>query len=254
MPFKFNPLSGRFDLVESSSGTPLPVSDGGTGRSTLTDGAVLVGNGTSPITMIGPLTDGQLLIGSTVGIDPVPANLTSSNSSVTITNGSGSINLSVLRPLTNGQLLIGSTSNPPVLANITSVDASVTITNGPGTIDLSVGTQISGTGQTVGLTTANVITLPLGSTPGTYTLEARVAGFESSTPAGAGFQIFGTVRTTGAAAVLVDIPDIVDNLESAISTCLADIVVSGNTAIIKVTGVLLLTINWSSSLEYTFRG
>jgi len=112
----------------------------------------------------------------------------------------------------------------------------------------------SGTGQTVGAVTADIITLALGATPGTYALEGRVAGFESSTPAGAGFQIFATVRTDGASATLVGVPDIVGNTEAAINTALADVIVSGNNAIIQVTGVAALTIDWGADLAYTFRG
>lgn len=119
---------------------------------------------------------------------------------------------------------------------------------------VSQAAKTTGMAQTIGAVTADVITLPLGATPGTYALEGRIAGFESTTPAGAGFQVFATVRTDGATATLVGIPDIVSNTEAAINAALADVVVSGNNAIIRVTGVALLTIDWSSDLEYTFRG
>lgn len=90
---------------------PFPVHTGGTGANTLT--GVLTGNGTSAITghavtqhslllagasnvvdSLGVATNGQIPIGST-GADPVLATLTSSGSTITITNGAGSINLEV---------------------------------------------------------------------------------------------------------------------------------------------------------------
>jgi len=81
-----------------------------TGTSVFSDGSVantitlnvqatantfLLGAGAgSTATELGPLTNGQLIIGST-GLSPVLANITSTDGSVTITNGAGSIDLAV---------------------------------------------------------------------------------------------------------------------------------------------------------------
>jgi len=59
------------------------------GTSSITEHAVLTGNGTEGITNLGPLTNGQLVIGST-GVAPVAATLTA-GTGTTITNGAGSI-------------------------------------------------------------------------------------------------------------------------------------------------------------------
>ena len=151
----------------------------------------------------------------------------------------------------NGQIPIGSTGNAPVLANITSVDGSVTITNGPGSIDLKVTeTIISGTGTTVGTATADILTIPLGATPGTFQFEARVKGFEATTPAGAGYNLYATLTTTGASASLVGVQDVF-NSDVALTTATATFVASGNNAILRVQGVLGLTINWSAETEIT---
>lgn len=128
--------------------------------------------------------------------------------------------------------------------------ADFTVVNGY----VSLANDTQGTGQTIGATTADIITFPLGATPGTYAFEGRVSGFNASTPASCAFQIFGTVRTTGAAGVLVGVPDYVSNDEAAVNGADAEIVVSGNNAIIRVTGVLALTIDWAADLQYTFRG
>lgn len=153
----------------------------------------------------------------------------------------------------DGYFPIGQTGGVPVLGTLTSNDGSVNISLGAGTIDLSVASQLSGTATTIGAVTGDVVTFPLGATPGVYALEGRVAGFESSTPAGAGFQIFATVRTDGANATLVGVPDIVSNNEAALVAAMASVVVSGNNAILQVTGVALLTIDWKGDLAYTFR-
>lgn len=71
---------------------PVTVAEGGTGRTSLTDGAVLVGDGTNPVELIGPLTDGQLLIGNTAGVSPTASTLTA-GTNITITNAAGSITI-----------------------------------------------------------------------------------------------------------------------------------------------------------------
>ena len=71
--------------------TDLLVADGGTGVSTLTDGGILLGSGTSPITATAQPTNGQVLIGST-GNDPVLSTLTA-GSNISVTNGAGSITI-----------------------------------------------------------------------------------------------------------------------------------------------------------------
>lgn len=127
--------SGDIDMITATnnSGTVLPVSgnvnmtgDGsiqvlGSGDTLTvslipsTDHAVLLGTGTSTIGTVGPLTNGQLVIGST-GVDPVAAVLTSSGGSVTITNGAGSINLEAAATalVVNGDVA-SATGNPLTL-------------------------------------------------------------------------------------------------------------------------------------------
>ena len=155
-----------------------------------------------------------------------------------------------LAEATNGKIPIGSTGNPPVLANITSLNGTVTITNGPGTIDLSIPQETTGTATTVGAVTANILSVPLGATPGTFQFEARVKGFESTTPAGAGYNIHATFRTDGATATLIGQQPIF-NEDAALSAADAYFVASGNNAVLQVLGVVGLTINWSGETEET---
>lgn len=84
--------SGAGSTLTINVDSPVVVSNGGTGVTSLTDGGILLGSGTSPVTATSQPTNGQLLIGST-GVDPVLASLTSSGSTIDITNGAGSINL-----------------------------------------------------------------------------------------------------------------------------------------------------------------
>lgn len=157
-----------------------------------------------------------------------------------------------LAEATDGQIPIGSTGNPPVLSTLTA-GVGVSITNAAGSITISADQAANGQIQTVGAVTGDAITLALGGAAAVYTLEARVAALESGTPAGAGFQIFGTVRTDGATATLVGVPDVVSNTEAALNATSATIVVSGNNAIVQVTGDTGLTIDWEADLQYTMR-
>ena len=93
-------FAGGTGLTSSAAGStvtydldsPVTVANGGTGATTLTDGGIVLGSGTGPVTVTSQPTNGQLLIGST-GVDPVLATLTSTGSTIAITNGAGSVNL-----------------------------------------------------------------------------------------------------------------------------------------------------------------
>ena len=63
-----NSLS-NVDLTADITGT-LPVANGGTGATTLTDGGILLGSGTSAITAMGVLADGSIVVGDGT-TDPV---------------------------------------------------------------------------------------------------------------------------------------------------------------------------------------
>ena len=82
--------SGGVDLAAEVTGT-LPVGNGGTGATSLTDGGVLLGSGSSAVTATAVLTNGQLLIGDGSG-DPTVAALTA-GTGIDVTNGSGSITI-----------------------------------------------------------------------------------------------------------------------------------------------------------------
>lgn len=136
--------------------------------SSTTDHAVQIGNNLGSLTSITVGTDGQILVGAT-GADPAFTNLTSSDSTLTITEGPNTLDVVLNAPVTvgnggtgtssltdhgvllgsgtaavtvtsvgtDGQILIGATGADPAFANITSADGSVTITEGPNSLDLS---------------------------------------------------------------------------------------------------------------------
>lgn len=105
--------------------------------------------------------------------------------------------------------------------------------------------RLQGTSQTIGAVTSNIVTFSLGATPATYVIESNFCAFEPTTPAGAGYSVFGTVRTDGTTAFLVGTPDKITNEDTALIACDVAYVVSGNNVILQSLGATGLTIDWS---------
>jgi len=101
--------------IYRAGGTDVPVTDGGTGVSTLTSHGILMGNGTSAIQATAEPSNGQLLIGST-GNFPVLASLTA-GANITITPGAGTIS-------------IASTASAGFTWTETTVNAALVVGNG----------------------------------------------------------------------------------------------------------------------------
>lgn len=178
------------------------------------------------------------------------------------------------------QIFTSSTSSPPPpvvattyvtdinspavpILNILNVLGNDTTTNnvngiqtdgssGSNTLTIQLTNRLQGTGTTVGATTADLVTFSLGATPGTYNVEARVSGFNSSTPASTSYTVIGTVRTSGAAGALDGVPDETPIENIALLTSDVDFIISGNNFIIRVTGVAGLTLNWAVVATYVF--
>lgn len=141
-----------------------------------------------------------------------------------------------------------------VVGPSSSVDGQVVLFDGVTGKLIKAGDEIylDGTGQTTGAVTDDLLTIDLGATAGTYAVQVRVAGFESTTPAGCNYQIDGGARTTGAAATLIGQSQEL-NEEAALSAADVSLVVSGNDLIVRATGVAALTIDWRCSVQYIFQ-
>ena len=128
--------------TETLGGT-LVVSNGGTGRATLTNHSLLVGAGTSAITQLGVASNGQLPIGS-AGADPVLATLTA-GTGISITNGAGSITITS----TGGGL-----TWTVITANQTAAVNNGYFCNKAGTLALAL-PSVSAVGDTIRVTNEN---------------------------------------------------------------------------------------------------
>jgi len=108
----------------------IPVGFGGTGQTSFPSNALVVGNGTEPLTSITPGNDGQLLIGSSGGGIPAFASLTSSDGSLSFTGGTNTLDISLSAEFT-------SVGIDPWHGSIEET-ASVTVASDGATITLSV--------------------------------------------------------------------------------------------------------------------
>ncbi len=217
------------------------------------------GGTTAALNWLGEATNGQLPIGST-GNPPVLASLTQPAAGVTITGGAGSItfaladDLAAVEGLATTGLATRTASNTWTTRTIIG-GIGITVTNGDGVSGnptISTTNGGAGTGQTIGAVTDDLITIDLGAAPGTFTISASVAAFETSTPAGAGYRLTAMVRTTGATGALIGAVTQIIQEEAALAAGTATIVVAGNTAIIRSTGTAALTVEWSATSEYVF--
>jgi len=133
------------------------------------------------------------------------------------------------------------------LKGVSSFDSNdFTVTNG--FVDIK-GTS-NGTGTTVGATTADIITVPLGAVAGVFQFEARAKGFDAATPAGCGYNVYATLRTDGVTATLEGSQSIF-NENAVLSPADAYFIASGNNAVLQVLGVAGLTIDWVGSSQVT---
>ena len=109
-------LSIEGNVVYRAGGTDVPVSDGGTGASTLTDGGVLLGSGTSAVTAMAVLADGEMIVGDG-STDPVAESGATLRTSIGVGTGD--------TPQFGGATLASSSASEPIL-HITNTHAGAT--------------------------------------------------------------------------------------------------------------------------------
>lgn len=160
----------------------------------------------------------------------------------------------VVNPVANNINVFGQSST------INNVNGIRTFNGGAGELDIRLTNRATGTATTTGASTATLITLALGATPGVYTFDILVSGFAATgigSPAGCGYTIVGAVRTDGATATLLP-TQVVDHFEDAVlgvaPQAQAVLAVSGNNALVTVTGkddgAGGFSIRWTGTLTY----
>lgn len=129
----------------------------------------------------------------------------------------------------------------------------ITTTGAGNTVTVLLTNRLQGATTTVGAASSNIISF----TPtiiGTYTIECRVAAYNTTSSLGAGYSLFGAVRFDGVNSNLTGTVDKVVNEEGAMSAANVNMTVSAGAINIVGTGYLGQTINWSAVALYTFVG
>lgn len=152
----------------------VPPANGGTGVSSPTAHTLPVAEGSSNFNFLGPLTNGELLIGST-GLDPVASALTS-GMGISITNGAGSITIANSSPLSSLKIDADSGSAAPTagVVTVSGGTTGLTTTASASTVDLT-GTLNVGNGGT-GSASFNINGPVISSTTTTGALTALTLG------------------------------------------------------------------------------
>lgn len=150
---------------------------------------------------------------------------------------------------------IGGPVGPDAAFNINVLTGNgLTTTGNPGTntVTWTLDNYYNQTATTNDAVPNVTMTIPLGAVAGVYTIDVNVSAYNVTDSAAAGFSLFGTVKTSGAAGTLVGVPDKIVNNEVAMATSDANIIVSGNNMVIQVTGIAAKVINWRAITFYTF--
>lgn len=199
-------------------------------------------------------------------------NFTSTGGTITITGSAGGLGLQDINfelATAQAQTFVTDVNSPAVPAvgvlNVVGGYTSVNNANGirtngssgGNTLTIQLTNRLKGTVTTSDATPTTLVSFTLssanlGASMGVCTLEYNIVGYNATDDEGVGYSIFGSVRTDGASATLIGVPDKIVNEEAGQVTCDANLIVSGNAVIIQVTGIAAKTINWNCVGTYVF--
>lgn len=155
-------------------------------------------------------------------------------------------------PAANILIVHGTDSSQNLAAGLIS-NGGVVGTGTSNEVDIVITNRIRGTVTTAGAVTSPIITFSP-TVIGTYAIEARIAGYNTSSALGAGYSIFGTARYDGVNANLCGTPDRIVNEEGAMIAANVTMTVSGGSILINGVGYAPDSINWVGVGLYTFAG
>jgi len=148
--------------------------------------------------------------------------------------------------------------------NILQIKGATSTDNNPNGIETKANPSLSnllnvqltnravGSITTTNATPTNLISLPLGATPGVYAISGSVVGFIPSLGQGAGYFFEGVTRTDGVTATEFSGQFTNYQEDPALQTVLVLAATSGNSFIVEIEGVAATTIDWVSVINFIF--
>ncbi len=110
---------------------------------------------------------------------------------------------------------------------------------------------LTGSASGTGAGDIDVITFDLGGTDGVYTMDITMVVFDDTNNVGAGYNIFGTIRTIAGTATLVGTPDKIVNEDASLATGDGNMIASANNFILRYTIPAGVTASASGYAHYT---
>ena len=176
------------NAVYRAGGTDVPVADGGTGASSLTDGGVLLGSGTGAVTAMSVLGDSEMIVGDG-STDPVAESGATLRTSI----GVGTGDSPTFAGTTAGNVNVGVTGDN----EIDTSSGNLTIDSAGGTITLDDNVTVSGNLTVSGTTTTiNSTVLDIGD---------RLITLNASSAAGDGGILVNDAETNQTGSLVWDV-------------------------------------------------
>ncbi len=254
--------AGGIDTLEGDTGGQVPPTGGNV--NIVGSGDISVagdpGSSTLVISDSGGGGDIDTLTGNTGGaVSPTAGNIDVVGvGDITVTGNPGTSTLTISDSgASDVNTLTGNSGGAvgPTAGNIDFVGSgNVQVTGNPGTSTLTISDDAvlkteCGTGTTTGTSTADLVTIPLGGSAATFSLEAIVAG-KAATADGIGGSLTGSFRTDGASATVIGSVDFIVNSDAALVTASFDLIASGNNVILRATGAAATTIDWQGCVKF----
>lgn len=150
-----------------------------------------------------------------------------------------------LPPLTPGELVSSDGIGPAALsAGVNGTFLTADNTELLGMKWTTVATSLSGSGQTTGAVTADIINIPL-SADGSCFVSVIITGYDSAGNDSVGHSLKGLFKTVASVATQIGFTDSLAFEGAPLAGTSADFVTSGVNVIIRVTGIVGVTVDWS---------
>jgi len=114
--------------------------------------------------------------------------------------------------------------------------------------------RITGTVVTTDATPTTLISFSLGAFPGTIIAQGDVTAYNVTDAAGASYTYAGAAITDGLNATEISVENLNVFEQAAMTAATITLGVSGNNAVITVTGIVGKRINWNALFTYRFIG